>query len=405
MGVEEYKIDTFLRRLYTNNPLPIDQHKACLQMIANAGLCSMYEDGNGVITLHSSMKAPRYTVAVQNIEAISNTERFITSGEICNFASYEQDYFRADGSLYFIDNLTSPKETGLVSYLYPTQDGMSITIEFEALWTFIGLSFQWGIVMPSKVTIAEYRDGSISETNDYDVDDENFYINHEFYEVDKLVITFTNSNGTRIHLNRMLIGTINDYEIEKHDMSEIPTAEQTERIRSISVKYYDFIEGDKTVTSKAKVDEGENLITFGNACYDYSVEGCTITDSGAYYVIFEAEEAGEVTITAKQYDKTENTYQQQIRETGQDIVLENDLISDVDLAERVCEWLAEYYAGEIDYTISYRGEPALESGDRIYLESDFVNNNLILVTSEELSTSTGMSMTNTVKARQLQYTV
>lgn len=405
MEITDYKIDTFLKKLYTENPLPIDQHKACLQMIANAGLCAMYEDGNGVITLKSSMKSPRYEVTVENIEDISNTDRFMSGEPVYNFASYEQNYFRADGSLRFIDNLTEPKETGLISYLYPTDDGLRITIEFEAVWTFTGLSFRFGIVTPSKVTIAEYNDGSVTETHDYDVDDDNFYIDHEFYEVDKLVITFTNEDGTRIHLNKLNIGTITDYEIEHHDMSERPTAEQTERVRSINVKYYEFIEGDKSVTAQTNADEGENLITFAKPCYNYSIDGCTITDSGAYYVIFNAPTAGQVTINAKEYDKAENTFSYRLRETGQDITLENDLISDADLAERICEWLAEYYAGEIDYTISYRGEPALESGDRIYLQSDFVDNNLILVTSEELTTGTGMSLTNTVKARQLQYTV
>lgn len=404
METTDYKIDTFLKKLYTENPLPIDNHKACLQMIANAGLCSMYEDGNGVITLKSSMKSPRYETTVENIEVISNIDLFMSSEAVYNYASYENGYFKADGSLRFIDDLTEPKQTGLVSYMYPTEDEMSITIEFEAVWTFTGLSFTFGVVYPSKVTVAEYNDGSLSETNDYDVNGDTFYIDHEFYEVDKIVITFTNGEGKRIHLNKLMIGTITDYEIEHHDMQERPTAEQTERVRSVNVKYYDFIQGDKSVTAQTNADEGENLITFDKPCYDYSIEGCTITDSGAYYVIFEAEEAGKVTITAKEYDKAEKTFTRRLRETGQDITLENDLISDVDLAERVCDWLYEFYAGEIDYTISYRGEPALESGDRVYLESDFVENNLILVTSEELTTGTGMSLTNTVKARQLQYT-
>ena len=403
MGTTDYKIDTFLKKLYTDNPLPIEQHKVCLQMIANAGLCSMYENGNGVITLKSSMKSPRYDVTVENIEPYSNTDSFMNGDTVYNFATCERDYAKVNGSLRFIDDITTVGQTGLVSYLYPTEEGMRITIEFEAVWTFTGLSFQWGIISPSTVTIAEYNDGSVVETHDYEVDDMNFYIDHEFYEVDKLVITFSNPDDTRIHLNKMLIGTITDYEITEHDMMNLPETEQTERVRSVNVKYYDFIEGDKKVTAQTNADVGENLVTFNTPCYGYSVEGCTITDSGAYYVIFEAETAGKVTIEAKQYDKAENTYSYRLRETGQDVTLENDLISDADLAERVCEWLAEFYAGEIDYTVSYRGEPALESGDRIYLENRFVNSNLVLVTSEELTTGIGMSMTNTVKARQLQY--
>lgn len=405
MGTTNYKLDSFLKKLYTNNPLPIDQHKSCLQMIANAGLCTMYEDGNGVITIKSSMKLPRYVMTIDNIEVISNRERLMNGDPVYNYATFENNYFRADGSLKFIDIADEPKETGVWSYLYPTEDEFKITIEFEAVWTFVGFLFRFGIVMPTVVTIDEYNDGTLRETHDYQVDGETFGIDHEFYEVDKVVIKFTNSDGTRIHLNKMIIGAFTDYQIDKHDWKQYPTATQTDRIRSINVKYYSFLESDKKVSTKVEAKVGDNLITFSTPCFDYNVEGCEILDSGAYYVVFSAHDEGEVKVTAKAYDKAENTYSYQLRETGQDIVLENDLISDEDLAERVCEWLTEYYSGEIDYTITYRGEPALESGDRIYLESDFVDNNLILVTSEELTTSTGMAMNNKVTARQLQYTV
>jgi len=398
MGVD-YKIDTFLKKLYTSNPLPIDTHKACLQMIANAGLCSMFEDENGTITLKTSMKAPRYDITVENAE-YSNTEKLTNGDEVYNLASFEKDYFKADGSLRFYGDTD---KQGVVSNIYPTNNGLSITIEFEAIWTFTGLSFQFGIITPSTITIAEYNDNTLSETHTYDVDDTNYYIDYEFYEVDKLIITFSNPDDTRIHLNKLLIGTITDYEISETDMRELPTATQTERVRSINIKYYEYVEGTKKVKAQTNADVGENLVTFNTPCYGYTIEGCTIKESGAYYVVFEANEAGKVTIEATEYEKVENTYSYQLRRTGQDVVLENDLIGDADLAERVCEWLAEFYAGEVDYSISYRGEPALESGDRIYLENRFVNSNLILVTSEELTTGTGMSLTNTITARQISY--
>lgn len=398
MGVEDYKIDTFLKRLYTNNPLPIEQHKACLQLIANAGLCTMFEDGNGVITLKANIQAPRYTVSAENYESYSDIERLMDKSTVYNFATCEQDY-ATDETTFFGTN-----ETALVSYMYPTEDEMSITLEFEALWTFTGLTFQFGIIKPTTVIIAEYNDGSISEIHEYDVDDLNFYIDQEFYEVDKLVITFNNPDNTRIHLNKLLIGNNTDYTITEKDMQTLPVAEQTQRIKSVNVKYYDFIEGDKAVSTQVNAEVGDNLVTFDNPCYAYSIAGCTIKDSGAYFVIFESNTEQTVTIEAKEYDKSEKVFSRQLRETGQEVTLENELISDADLAERVCDWLTEYYSGEVDYTITYRGEPALESGDRIYLESRFVEENRILVTSEELTTGIGMSITNTVKARQISYT-
>lgn len=44
-------IDPGLNNIYTRAALPIDTHKNCLQMIAHAGRCRLYTDGNGVIRL------------------------------------------------------------------------------------------------------------------------------------------------------------------------------------------------------------------------------------------------------------------------------------------------------------------------------------------------------------------
>ena len=403
MGTTDYRIDTFLKKLTTNNPLPVGTHKECLQMIANAGLCTLYEDGNGIITLKSSMKAPRYTLDIENIEPYSNTEAWLDRSTVYNYATLEKDYFAVDGTLRFFEDITEVHQTGLVSKMYPTDEGLKITIQFEAMWSFVGLTFIFGIVTPQSVTIAEYFDGRVKETNEFEVDDTAFYIDHEFYEMDKLVITFNGTDNQRIHINKMFIGAVNDYTIEERDMRELPTATQTERIRNISIKYYTFIKSTRDLESRVKADEGENLVTFGVPCYDYSISGCRIIESGAYYVIFNSPNEQEVVIKGKEYDKSEQTYTVALRETGHDIQFTNDLISDEDLAERVSEWVSEFYAGEVDYSITYRGEPALESGDRIYLANRFVNSNLILVTSEELTTGQGISTTNAITARQISY--
>ena len=399
MGEDDYFIDPLLRKVTTKNPLPIEQHKSCLQMIANAGRCVLYEDANGVITIKSAI-IPSYEVTASNYESYSNIANLTNGETVYNLATLEKDYATAD--TYFFEEV-STEQTGAVSYLAPTDDELTVTVQFEAVWTFVGLTLNFGIIYPSTVTIAEYKDGSLSETNDYEVDQCNYYVDHEFFETDKIVVTFHADDGQRVHLNSLLVGAVTDYEITEHDMISLPTATQTERVKSVNVKYYEFAEGGKAVSAKANAEVGENLVTFGKPCYGYEVDNGTVIESGAYYVIFTSDTAQTVEITGTEYDKIESTYSIQLRQTGQDLTLENDLISDYDTAKKVCEWFAEFYAGEVDYTITYRGEPALESGDRIFLENRFVDDNMIMVTSEELSTSTGMSMSNTVKARQLTY--
>ena len=40
----------------------------------------------------------------------------------------------------------------------------------------------------------------------------------------------------------------------------------------------------------------------------------------------------------------------------------------------IAEWLGNYYSNNISYDVEYRGDPALDSADIIYMDSDVVNN-------------------------------
>lgn len=52
-GSVKWVIDTKLKNIYTIAPLPIDTHANCLQMIANAGECVIYQDRNGLLHIET----------------------------------------------------------------------------------------------------------------------------------------------------------------------------------------------------------------------------------------------------------------------------------------------------------------------------------------------------------------
>jgi hypothetical protein len=52
-GVVKWVIDTKLKNIYTVAPLPIDTHANCLQMIANAGECVIYQDRDGLLHIET----------------------------------------------------------------------------------------------------------------------------------------------------------------------------------------------------------------------------------------------------------------------------------------------------------------------------------------------------------------
>ena len=52
-GSVKWVIDEKLKNIYTIAPLPLDTHANCLQMIANAGECVIYQDRNGLLHIET----------------------------------------------------------------------------------------------------------------------------------------------------------------------------------------------------------------------------------------------------------------------------------------------------------------------------------------------------------------
>ena len=50
-GSVKWEIDESLKDIYTVSPLPIDTHANCLQLVANAGCCVLYQDRQGILQL------------------------------------------------------------------------------------------------------------------------------------------------------------------------------------------------------------------------------------------------------------------------------------------------------------------------------------------------------------------
>ncbi len=148
-------------------------------------------------------------------------------------------------------------------------------------------------------------------------------------------------------------------------------------------------------------DDGqeEKTISLG-----YDVRGTLeIIDSSAFYVTFTSNVESPVVVSGIEFLVSEQTYTELMNEVGTDKTASNVLIDNLEQAKKEAEWLSEYYSNDVEYTVQYRGEPALDPDDEIYLENKFVERNLIRVTDTQINTSTGMSMSCTLHGRRISY--
>lgn len=136
----------------------------------------------------------------------------------------------------------------------------------------------------------------------------------------------------------------------------------------------------------------------------YDVRGTLeITSSYAYNVTFTTNVESPVTVYGKEFVVTERTFTENLNDVGEDRTAGNILIDNVTHAGRECDWLKDYYANDVAYTINYRGEPALDPDDLIYIENRFVEKNLVRITETNIDTGTGMSQNCVLRARRISY--
>lgn len=572
-GFTDYMIDTYLKKVITHNPLPVEKHKNLLQLIANASMAILRETRDGRIEIKTSFEPDVTSVSSNGHTEYSVLENLVEQGApYSEYATSEKDFVYADGHQYFMPRSSSAGlvEAGYVSEAVSnfegifeaestnyirfidengeitgiifdgdiiatrgrfTGDGITVdmnastthnplvAVEWEAAWTFFGLTLAFSDVVPKIIVIHTYKDGN--EVESFSVEDDIDFqtlVHHDFYEIDRLEIEFVETSPyQRIHLGKIIFGSITDYTLEYSDMSSTPNAVRTEFIKNVNVVYSEYAFGtEQKSISTVTVVVGENTLESRTAHHDYSLAYKEITDdeetytkvskifadtlpdaenaksntryfvpsdngyfmyivetndgvkswnllgevtetvvtelpstlnadtlylvqtdknliyhlymlyndgeeekiislgydvrgtleivdSAAYYVTFTTNVESPVVVSGIEFLISEQTYVHRLNEIGTDKTATNVLIDTFEHAQRESEWIADYYHNDVEYTISYRGEPALDPDDQIYIENKFVEKNLIRITDTQINTSAGMSMSCVLHGRRISY--
>ena len=416
-GETSYVLDQELKNVIIYNPLPIDTHKACLQLIANACRAILYEDRNGNITIRTSILPTVESTQCNVIEDYSSAKNLMTNKPVYDYATLEHNYFRLDGSQYFMSEEERYLPSGFVSKPSNASglfaENPYIQVNFITKATINGLSLTFGDVYPTEFTVEEYSDDAL--VNTYVITDISKVtsVSNIFINVDAIRITFTKTNPIqRIHLNRIELAGNLDYEVTYRDMKESPISTGLETVSNINVYMYQYGEGEnEEILQTADVVAGNNLIMLADDSQDLSVSyadeeitsNVEIIESGVHYAVVYASVEGTINITGKRFGITENVYKLGLHESGTEKELKNELISNRAVARGVAVWLGEYFNNDIEYDVTYRGDPILDCDDVVYLENKYVARNLVRITEETLSTSGGISLSCKLTARRVSY--
>lgn len=424
-GIEderEFYIDPYLKRITVYNPLPAVKHSEALQIIANAGRCALYEDRANKIHLKASF-VPDMEVSVNNKTDYSRIDNLLKDNKKDAYAIASNDFSRVDGSLFFMPKDGSYKETGYVSNSIADADGNFtenpvITVTLESGFTAFGMIINFRNVAPQEFVIRTYYLSVLQDTYTVQNPDAEYITDYQFNDFDKMEIEFTKGHpNARITIDNILIGDVTDYRLTRaRDLMDNPTGTRQEKIKMISVKktnYRESQEGFKElITEKVTLtEEMEHTVYFSIASYgfkasvkDNSSIGVQIVDSSNYFVTvkFSKATAGteiELVIQGYEYVADESYYRVTHNPNGQEIEWSNPLISTDEQAKDLEEWIATYYLGDVDYDISWRGDPRVEANDLFYLE--LKNREDALIRSYQNELTFNGSWSGSMKARKV----
>lgn len=380
LKTEEYAIDPYLKKVTVYNPLPVCRHPEALQIIANAGRCVVMFNRKGQIQLKSSF-IPDVTVAAENDEAWSNPPGVLTDVPLGWYASPE--YALTNGSVYFVPETGDYTiVTGFVS-IQAEQDGTftlnpALAFTMESAFSCFGFKISFHDDHPEEFEIHTYLQGVEVEKIICRPEVPEYVTTRAFAEFDVMKIIFTRGKPyRRIMVEAVQFGDITDYRLTVgRDLLSVPKAKKQDTIQAVSVTRTIYSQGTelKELSSEESVEpdeEGYYTIYLNNACYGYVLDCdvATIVESSCWYVKLSCTaEVFAYTLKGYEYSVTEGVCRVQHNPSGVVKTWKNELISSPALASDLEEWLAAHYMSDMEYEVSYRGDPRIDANDLFDME-------------------------------------
>lgn len=410
----EFFVDTYLKKVIVYNPLPPVSHAEALQIIANAGRCVLREDRSNKIYISSSF-VPDMIAESDDKTQFSSLSNLLKDTKKSAYAMSSNDFSKVDGSVFFLPKDNKYLETGYVSESVSNNEGIfsknpKIVINAESSFTAYGLLISFRNTAPKKFKITTFKENVKVEEISFENTDLEFNTDTQFLDFDKMELEITKGYpNARVVIDRITIGDGTNYELDrKTDLKSNPTGIRQQKIRNINVKrtiYRESQDGFHELTNETVrfSETTDYIVYFTYPSYGFKVTipdnpniKAEILDSSNYFLKIRFSNITKQTdikfvVSGYEYVADENNYTVKHNPNGQDISWSNPLISNMEQAKDLEEWLASYYLGDVDYEIEWRGDPRVEANDLFYLNLKERESSLIRTYKNELKYNGGWS--------------
>ena len=394
-GVASYEVPTDLQDIIVYAPIPVLTHRECLQLIANAGRCTLYTDASGKIIMRLQLNAD-VSVSDNGHLPWANSQRTYEGGVPYDYITFEPNKWQIESNderFIVPEDASTYKQTCFVSSAMSGSNG-AFSGTFPTLYVLYSLpvsSYQFQIGFDSlnedyapDFDVIFSRGDTIVKTVAVRGNTEILYtVNEEVinYTLVTIRILSTSRPNHRIRVESINSGRVTDFYLDFSVALVKPKVSKAKELKSVNVAVHSYSVPEESrviyqATAVPIFGEKELQVLYA-ASTDITAEvtGGTIVSSlfyaGQGFLTIRAEGNVTISVYGKQLEVKESTVVATVNESGEICPVNNPLITDAILAQNVGEWVGNYLKCRNSYETNFRQDFRLDANDVIYIQSEF----------------------------------
>lgn len=417
-GANPWEIDEALKDMFTTAALPIDTHMNCLQLIAHAACCRLYTDDDNIIHIRPFGVT---VIGIYNGVWADNGHVWFSEWDTVDkgntaentYATFELNRWTLGGDSQIILPDSNTGQRGYISEAMTGADGSFtnppvFTKTFDVPHDLPVLAIRFDTVLnefPGAVQVKYYHDDTLLDTQTAAIDSVEVYVSSNLaIECTKIEVTMIGNLPYRRGRVTKVYYRETDFTLDFTSIGEnSQKISKIDELKSVSVARYSYTASNDTSTLyEGTTTETELHVEFSGLAQDVqiSVSGGTLVSSNIYARAADlvlSSGTKTVTITGKTLTENSVVVSYPVAQSGEIDKEENPLITNDTMCQALANHVKSYLQMRNTYEANYRGNPEMEVGDIIGLQTLYTDEMDALILVDEITFDGSLSGKMTVK--------
>ena len=411
-GANPWEIDEALKDMFTTAALPIDTHMNCLQLIAHAACCRLYTDDNNIIHIRPFGVT---VIGIYNGVWADNGHVWFSEWDTIDkgntaentYVTFELNRWTLGGDSQIILPDSNAGQRGYISEAMTGADGSFtnppvFTKTFDVPHDLPVLAIRFDTVLnefPGAVQVKYYHDDTLLDTQTAAIDSVEVYVSSNLaIECTKIEVTMIGNLPYRRGRVTKVYYRETDFTLDFTSIGEnSQKISKIDELKSVSVARYSYTASNDTSTLyEGTTTETELHVEFSGLAQDVqiSVSGGTLVSSNIYARAADlvlSSGTKTVTITGKTLTENSVVVSYPVAQSGEIDKEENPLITNDTMCQALANHVKSYLQMRNTYEANYRGNPEMEVGDIIGLQTAYTPEMDALILVDEITFNGSLS--------------